>query len=122
MEKIVHQSVGIDISKDSFTCCVCKRDDKMSLIFSEVSEFKNEKTGFNRFVKWARKQTGKGVSVTYVMEATGVYYEPLAYHLNKLKKDVHVALPSKIKHYFKSLNIKTKTDINDAIQAITKPL
>ncbi|MBL4861487.1 MAG: IS110 family transposase [Crocinitomicaceae bacterium] len=114
MEKIAHQSVGIDISKDSFTCCICKRDDKMSLNFSKVSEFKNEKTGFNRFVKWVRKQTEKGVPMNYVMEATGVYYEPLAYHLNKLKQEVHVALPSKIKYYFKSLNVKTKTDINDA--------
>lgn len=114
MQKIVHQSVGIDISKDSFTCCLCKRGDNMSLIFSEVMEFKNEKTGFNRFVKWVRKQTDKEVAVTYVMEATGVYYEPLAYHLDKLKQEVHVALPSKIKHYFKSLNVKTKTDINDA--------
>ena len=114
MEKIVHQSVGIDISKDSFTCCICKRDEKMTLLFSEVSEFKNEKPGFNRFVKWVRKQTDHKVSVNYVMEATGVYYEPLAYHLHKLKLAVHVALPSKIRHYFKSLNVKTKTDINDA--------
>jgi transposase len=86
----------------------------MSLIFSEVSEFKNEKTGFNRFLKWVRKHTDKEVSINYVMEATGVYYEPLAYHLDKLKQVIHVALPSKIKHYFKSLNVKTKTDINDA--------
>jgi hypothetical protein len=47
MEKIVHQSVGIDMSKDSFTCCICKRDNNMSLLFSEVLEFKNEKTGYN---------------------------------------------------------------------------
>lgn len=114
MKRVVQQSVGIDISKDSFTCCVCKRDDEMTLLFSEVSEFKNEKTGFNRFIKWVRKQTEKEVPVNYVMEATGVYYEPLAYHLNKLKQVIHVALPSKIKHYFKSLNVKTKTDINDA--------
>lgn len=114
IKKIVQQSVGIDISKDSFTCCVCKRDDEMTLIFSEVSEFKNEKTGFNRFVKWVRKQTEKGIPVNYVMEATGVYYEPLAYHLNNIKQVIHVALPSKVKHYFKSLNVKTKTDINDA--------
>jgi len=114
MKKIVQQSVGIDISKDSFTCCICKRDDEMTLIFSEVSEFKNKKTGFNRFVKWVRKQTEKGIPVNYVMEATGVYYEPLAYHLYKIKQIIHVALPSKVKHYFKSLNVKTKTDINDA--------
>lgn len=26
---------------------------------------------------------------------------------------IHIAIPSRIKHYFKSLNEKTKTDIND---------
>lgn len=114
MEKIVYQSVGIDISKDSFTCCICKRGEQMFLSFTEVCEFKNEKRGFNQLVKWVRKHTDKEIKVVYVMEATGVYYEPLAHHLYKLKQYLHVALPSKIKHYFKSLNVKTKTDLNDA--------
>jgi transposase len=48
------------------------------------------------------------------MEATGVYYESLAHHLFKLKKTVHVSLPNTTKHYFSSLNIKTKTDAIDA--------
>lgn len=114
MKKIVQQSLGIDISKDSFTCCLCKRDESMSLFYSMVEEFTNDKTGYNRLVKWVRKQAEKDIELVYVMEATGVYYEPLAYHLHKLKQKVHVALPSKIKHYFKSLNVKTKTDLNDA--------
>jgi len=114
MEKIIHQSVGIDISKDNFTCCICKKAEQMSLSFTQVCEFKNDKTGHNQLVKWVRKQTEKKVEIVYVMEATGVYYEPLAHHLHKLKQHLHVALPSKIKHYFKSLNVKTKTDLNDA--------
>ncbi len=48
------------------------------------------------------------------MEATGVYYENLAHHLHKIKKAVHVVLANTSKHYFSSLNIKTKTDIVDA--------
>jgi transposase len=48
------------------------------------------------------------------MEATGVYHERLAYHLHKLNKVVHVVLPNTSKHYFSSLNIKTKTDEVDA--------
>lgn len=114
MKKAVHQSVGIDISKDSFSCCISKRDEDMNLLFSEVLELKNNKTGFNQLVKWVRKNTDKDVELIYVMEATGVYYEQLAHHLHKLNQKVHVALPSKVKHYLKSLNVKTKTDINDA--------
>ena len=48
------------------------------------------------------------------MEATGIYYEPLAYHLHKLHLQVAVLLPNKVKHYAKSLNIKSKTDKIDA--------
>jgi transposase len=48
------------------------------------------------------------------MEATGVYYESIAYHLNAIKQTVHVVLPNTSKHYFSSLNIKTKTDKVDA--------
>jgi len=48
------------------------------------------------------------------MEATGIYYESLAYHLHKLKQQVVVVLPNTSKHYFLSLNIKTKTDNVDA--------
>lgn len=48
------------------------------------------------------------------MEATGVYYESIAYHLNAIKQTVHVVLPNTSKHYFLSLNIKTKTDKIDA--------
>lgn len=110
MEK---RSVGIDISKDSFTACVCVRKD-FELIFSPVGKFKNEKQGFNQFLKWVRK-TGKNLSeVNFLMEATGVYYEKLAYHLDKLKFEVNVVLPNTSKHYFSSLNIKTKTDEVDA--------
>ena len=49
------------------------------------------------------------------MEATGVYHENLAHHLYKIKKRVHVVLPNKSNHFFKSLNIKTKTDALDAM-------
>jgi len=49
-----------------------------------------------------------------LMEATGVYYENLAHHLHKIKKTVYVILANTSKHYFSSLNIKTKTDIVDA--------
>lgn len=61
-----------------------------------------------------RKQCKASVETVYLMEATGVYYEQLAHHLYKLKQTVHVVLPNISKHYFSSLNIKTKTDALDA--------
>lgn len=110
------QSVGIDMAKLSFVACVCKRAEGMDeeLILSEVKKFTNDKKGFNQFLKWVSKQIDKKVSVNYAMEATGIYYEELAYHLHTLGKRVSVLLPNKVAHFIKSLNIKSKTDDIDA--------
>jgi transposase len=40
------------------------------------------------------------------MEATGVYYESLAYYLWELDHIIHVLLPNKAKKFADSLNIK----------------
>lgn len=108
------QSIGIDISKETFTACMCVMDPKGQLNFSDVKHFKNEKAGFNQFLRWVRKIKSKEVSINFLMEATGIYYEKLAHHLYDIKQDVIVVLPNTSKHYFLSLNVKTKTDEIDA--------
>lgn len=108
------RSVGIDISNKTFTACVCTQGADRDLHFSSVGKFNNDKTGFNQFIKWVRKTGRSLVEVNFLMEATGVYYESLACHLDKLKLIVNVVLPNTSKHYFSSLNIKTKTDKLDA--------
>jgi len=112
--EIIKQSVGIDIAKSSFTACICSWRMDQSYNLSEVRTFTNSKNGFNQLTKWVDKQTLKTVEISFVMEATGVYYEQLAYHLTRIKKQVSVLLPNKVSHYTKSLNIKTKTDEDDA--------
>ena len=114
MEQVIMQSFGIDISKKTFTACVCYRDLSGEERLSEVVHFKNLKTGFNQFVKWSRKITDPLSEVIFVMEATGVYYENLAHYLCQLKLPVSVLLPNKVKYFAKSLNVKTKTDQVDA--------
>jgi transposase len=114
MQRIINQCIGIDISKLSFTACVCKRHGSGQESTSEVVEFSNTKPGYNQFVKWGRKFTDNSIPLVYAMEATGIYYEGLAYHLAKLNQKVSVILPNKVKHFSKSLNVKTKTDIVDA--------
>jgi transposase len=114
MQKIIRQCVGIDISKASFTACICRKLLSGEILLSSVESFENNKKGFNQFVRWSRKITDPAVSNLFLMEATGIYYESIAYHLNKLKLPVSVILPNKVKHFAKSLNIKTKTDIVDS--------
>ena len=114
MNEFIKQSVGIDISKLSFSACICQQDITGEQKLSKVSEFNNTKSGFNQFIKWQRKLLLSTSEVICVMEATGVYYENLAYHLTNLKMNVAVILPNKVAHFAKSLNIKTKTDAVDA--------
>jgi len=111
---ITKQSVGIDISKDTFTACGCSHRSDGNLIFSEVKSFKNEPIGFNQLLRWVKGFSATGTDVVFLMEATGVYYESLAHHLFKIKKKVVVVLPNTSKHYFASLNVKSKTDELDA--------
>lgn len=111
---ITKQSVGIDISKDTFTACGCSHQTDGNLLFSEVKNFNNEPTGFNQLLRWVKSFAEPGIEVVFLMEATGVYYESLAHHLFKIKKKVVVVLPNTSKHYFSSLNVKSKTDELDA--------
>ena len=110
----IKQCVGIDISKSSFAASLCVTSDDGVLGYRDVSNFRNEKTGFNQLMRWVRKHQEKDVPLVFLMEATGVYYESLAHRLHKIGQQVHVVLPNTSKHYFSSLNIKTKTDKVDA--------
>jgi len=112
--KRIKQCVGIDIAKDSFTACIASASVHTDISYSEIRTFKNEKTGFNQLIRWVRKQCVEDVDLVFLMEATGVYYEQFAHHLSSLKQTVHVVLPNTSKHFFASLNIKTKTDEIDA--------
>lgn len=110
MEK---QCVGIDISKDYLDCCFGNSDNFQNQKFGKSKRFDNDHSGFNELIKWADEQSNCK-EVFYVMEATGVYYEHLAYFLNEHGCMLSVLLPNMVKHYFRSLNVKTKTDQKDS--------
>ncbi|MBV7534124.1 IS110 family transposase [Chitinophaga sp. sic0106] len=114
METVVKQSIGLDIAKSNFTACIGKYNTDGSCILSKASKFDNTRAGFNQLLRWVRKYCEPSIETVYSMEATGIYYEALAYHLHELKLYVSVLLPNKVKHYAKSLNIKSKTDSIDA--------
>ncbi|MCC9169200.1 IS110 family transposase [Pontibacter harenae] len=84
------------------------------MAFSQPVKFENSTRGFSQLLRWVRKRASASLPVAFVMEATGIYYEPLAYHLHKLRQIVSILLPNKVKHFGKSLNIKSKTDNIDA--------
>lgn len=112
--KVLKQCVGIDISKDSIHACFAYLNEDISINFSTVRQFSNDENGFVELLKWTKSHIQTNTSAKYLMEATGVYYEHLSYFLHKKHCKQHVILPNKSKNFFKSLNIKTKTDSTDA--------
>lgn len=110
--KTTKHCVGVDVSKDSIVCCLGSSIQEGSLVFSRPKTFTNDLKGFGQLLDWCLQQVDNRVS--FVLEATGVYYERLAFWLDDRNQKLSVVLPNKIKHYSKSLNIKTKTDNVDA--------
>jgi transposase len=81
--------------------------------------FPNTKKGFATLLSWVNKLTDLTVATRFVMEATGVYHEPLAYFLADQSKEVSIVLPNKISNYIKTLEVKTVTD-HTCSEAIAK--
>lgn len=106
--------VGIDVSMDDFHVCLKIRNQDHKETIKGTRTFKNTENGFESFYSWLSDKKVTHYEVIFVMEATGVYYENLAYFLTSKKQKVHMALPNKISNYIKSLNIKSKTDKIDS--------
>jgi transposase len=111
---VLKQSLGVDISKDDFKVCFSVYGPTMEIVTKGSHTFKNSDKGFAIFEEWlqSKRQTEGALHVT--MEATGVYYEGLAYYLSERNYHVHIVLPNQAKSYGASLGIKSKTDKIDA--------
>lgn len=109
------QCVGIDISMDKFTACLFTYNTASDLgWWTDVIEFRNNKTGFNQLVRWSRKNANKDYPIRYLMEPTSTFHEPLAYHLNAIGCTVFLIFPAKAKEFAKYEGIRSKTDEIDA--------
>lgn len=116
---IVRQCVGIDISKDSFVACISHKISTDEIIVKSTKKFDNTSIGYDKLQEWVSKFTFVDFPLIYVMEATGVYYESLAYDLIEKGKSVSVQLAKNVKYFMQSHNIKSKTDDIDS-QAIAQ--
>jgi transposase len=110
MKKIVKQVVGIDVAQKELVVCLGKMYDDWSPELYARKTFANNPKGFDALEKWVIKMSDLQVSVRYVMEATGVYHERLAYYLADKSCTLSVVLPNKISNYFRTLEVKTITD------------
>jgi transposase len=106
--------VGIDIAKDSFVACFGSLDAQQRVRCGKPATFANDLPGFAALLRWVTVQRTGTAPLWFVVEATGVYYEALAYFLADQQQLLSVLLPNKVKHFAQSTEQKSKTDQLDA--------
>lgn len=112
--EVLRQNVGVDIAKDSFVATYTSLLEGQELKHHSTKKFNNDKKGFDNFLEWTSKYQTADISESYTMEATGVYYESLAFYLIENERKIHVLLPNKVKKFGESLDVKSKTDEIDS--------
>lgn len=106
--------VGIDIGMDDFDACISIIDALQQVRVKASKRFANTPKGFTQFYDWVQRHCTIQVPIVFLMEATGVYYEQLAWYLHHKACMVAVVLPNKAKKYKASLGLKSKNDHIDA--------
>lgn len=115
--EILKEVIGIDVAKDELVVSMGRTMLTLDVEVLGSQAFKNNIKGITKLVEWSHKlKKGEG-PLHFVMEATGVYHEALAYYLNDNGYVVSVVLPNKISNFMRTLDIKTVTDYT-ASQAI----
>jgi len=119
MRKIVKQVAAIDVDQKLLVTTLGRMYDDWSPELYAQKTFANTQKGFEAFLVWVKNNTVNEVSVRFVMEATGVYHEGLAYYLDDQGEEVTIVLPNKISNYMRTLETKTITD-KTASEAIAR--
>jgi len=110
MQRILKQVAGIDVAQKELVVSLGRMNEDLTLEIYAFKTFRNTIKGFSDLTQWINKLIDTSVSIRYVMEATGVYHEPLAYFLEAAGYSLSIVLPNKISNYFRTLDIKTITD------------
>lgn len=106
-------TIGIDVSKAKLDC-LWIRDLSAMKVKSKVQA--NTPKGHQALLSWAKAQTREEVGeLHFVMEATGIYHEALAYMLHAAGAQVSVVNPAWMRSYAKSLGNVSKNDKKDSV-------
>jgi transposase len=118
-KKIVKQVAGIDVAQKELVVTLGRIDEDLRVELYAHKTFPNNEKGFMTFIGWIKKLCSETAPLRFVMEATGVYHEPLAYYLADKGYELSVVLSNKISNYFRTLEVKTITD-KTASEAIVR--
>lgn len=113
-EKLLKYSVGLDMGKEKFEACISSIDFTQHTKVVATRSFSNTQKGIEGFFKWVQPKCKQSIPVVYLVEATGVYYERLAYFLDEQDCHVSVVLPNRAKKYLISIGVKSKNDKIDS--------
>jgi transposase len=111
---VLKQNVGIDVSMTDFKVCFSEYDSSIQVRIQGSMRFQNTEKGFQELEAWIDPKRKNDLSLHVTMEATGVYYERLAYYLYDKGYKVHVIIPNRTKSYARGLGVESKTDKLDA--------
>jgi len=112
--EIIRQNVGVDVSKNDLKVAFSCLATDYRVVVRSTRTFANTSKGFVELQGWITLKKNPTYALNFTMEATGVYYENLAYFLFEQGFSVNVVVPSRAKKYAESLGIKSKTDKLDA--------
>jgi transposase len=116
MKTLLRYCVGLDVSKDSLQVCLAVIDSDGRVVVKASTKVANKASSFATLLKWVGGHCKQqGLPIRYVMEATGVYHEQIAWFLYQQEQVVSVILPTKAHHYLRSLGQKSKNDTIDAV-------
>lgn len=110
IKRLLKQVVGIDVAQKELVVSLGNMDEAAAIHIYASKTFLNNEKGFMALILWVKKHTIEEYPLRYVMEATGVYHEALAYFLSNKAYSISIVMPNKITNFFKTLEIKTVTD------------
>ena len=77
-------SVGIDVAKAQFKVCFSVIDDQQKVTTKSQGTFTNNLEGFEEFYAWTRKHAREKLPLHFLVEATGIYHENLAWFMDTI--------------------------------------
>lgn len=104
--------IGIDVSKHKLHAAYLIAPEQEKVHRKSVA---NTPAGHEQLRRWAERKSGaKPAQLHFVMEATGVYHEPLAEALYHAGARVSVLNPADVHHFARSWPTLSKNDKHDA--------
>lgn len=108
------QVIGIDCAQKELVCRLGELTPGLECKLKASKTWPNTTAGIETLIRWADQQANGSVELIFVVEATGIYHQKLAYGLYHQGRSVVVVLPSRASHFARTLKVRTVTDGSSA--------